>query len=76
MVTLVCALPNPGEPGAPRGLFYNKHTEAGLRAYEEFKKQEDRPGWGVFDTMLSWPDDADLAAVFEWILKQNGVVTR
>jgi hypothetical protein len=77
MVTLVCAIPNPGEKGAPRGLFYNKDTAEGRRQYEEFKKREDRPGWGIFDTaMMSWREDADLAAVFEWVLKQNGIATR
>jgi hypothetical protein len=76
MVHLVVAVPNPGEKGAPRGLFYDRDSKEGLRAYEEFKKREDRPGWGVFDTCFSWREGADLAAEFDWILQQNGIVTR
>jgi hypothetical protein len=76
MVHLVVALPNPGEKGAPRGLFYNKSTEEGRRQCEEFCRREDRPGWGVFDTAwgLSWREDDDLEAAFNWILENYTIV--
>ena len=41
---LICALPNPGCPGAPRGLFY-QDTDAGRQAAELFAQRENRPGW-------------------------------
>jgi hypothetical protein len=70
MVKLICALPNPGSPGAPRGVFYPDTPEGRQRA-EEFSKKEDRPGWGVFECPNSFHDDAD-EMTFEWVLKQNG----
>ena len=45
---LICALPEPGCTGAPRGLFYEDTPEGRERA-QEFAKQQDRPGWGVFE---------------------------
>jgi hypothetical protein len=68
---LICALPNPGCPGAPRGLFY-PDTPEGKKHAQEFAAQEDRPGWGVFESMLTFSDDAGMET-FNWILESNGV---
>jgi len=67
---LICALPNPGCDGAPRGLFY-PDTAEGRQIADEFAKQEDRPGWGVFFSPLTFSDDAD-EEIFNWILSRNG----
>jgi hypothetical protein len=70
---LICALPNPGRPGAPRGMFYPDTPEGEKRA-AEFTKQQDRPGWGVFEcACLRFKDDADLEATFAWVLEQNNI---
>jgi hypothetical protein len=69
---LICALPNPGCPGAPRGMFYADTPEGRERA-QEFAKQQDRPGWGVFESICSFKDHADLQETFEWVLEQNGI---
>ena len=68
---LICALPNPGSPGAPRALFYPDTAEGKERA-AEFARQEDRPGWGVFQSMLTFPDDAG-PETFDQILARNGI---
>ena len=68
---LICALPNPGCPGAPRGLFY-RDTPEGRAQAQAFAKQEDRPGWGVFDCLNPIRDDIDPQRAFEQILKDNG----
>ena len=70
MVKLVCALPNPGCPGAPQGMFY-PDTPEGRKHAEEFGKEQDRPGWGVFDCPNLFHDDAD-DETFNWVLEQNG----
>jgi hypothetical protein len=70
MVKLICALPNPGCAGVPRGLFY-RDDEEGQRRAEAFAKQEDRPGWGVFEPVELFHDDAD-EKTFAWVLEQNG----
>ena len=54
---LICAIPNPGCPGTPRGLFF-RNTPDGERLAAEFAKREDRPGWGIFETPNSFRDDA------------------
>jgi hypothetical protein len=64
---LICALPNPGCAGAPRGLFYPDTPERNARA-DEFAKQEDRPGWGVFRCL-------NLQQIFERVLEENGFRT-
>jgi hypothetical protein len=71
---LVCALPNRGSRGVPRGLFYDKGTEEGRRQAEEFMKREDRPGWGVFDSIAGWRAEAVGLELFNSILEENGVV--
>ncbi len=68
---LICALPNPGRPGAPRGLFYPDTPEGNKRA-KEFARREDRPGWGVFNCLNPLRDDADLQQVFEQVLEESG----
>ena len=70
MVRLIVALPNPGCTGAPRGLFYADTTEGNEQA-AEFARVENRPGWGVFDAIGSFRDDAD-AQTFSAVLKANG----
>jgi hypothetical protein len=71
---LMCALPNPGCAGAPRGLFYPDTPEGNARA-DEFAKQEDRPGWGVFRCLNPLRDDGDLQQIFERVLEENGFRT-
>jgi hypothetical protein len=68
MVRLICALPDPGCPGAPRGLFY-EDTPAGEKLAAEFSKQQDRPGWGVFYCPNPFRDDCDLQQVFEDVVQ-------
>jgi hypothetical protein len=68
---LICALPNPGCPGAPRGLFYQDTPEGNARA-DEFARQQDRPGWGVFRCLNPLRDDVDPQHVFERVLEENG----
>ena len=68
---LICALPNPGCPGAPRGLFY-EDTPAGERLAAEFSKQQDRPGWGVFYCPNPFKDDCDPQQTFNAVLAQSG----
>jgi hypothetical protein len=68
---LICALPNPGCSGAPRGLFYSENPEGQAQA-EEFARQENRQGWGVFKSMCNFKDTADLGETFQWVLEQNG----
>jgi hypothetical protein len=53
--SLIVALPNPGQPGSPRGLFFQRTAEGHARA-EEFARREDRPGWGVFETLHSFKE--------------------
>lgn len=68
---LICALPNPGCAGAPRGLFYDPSTPEGRQSADDFAKTEDRPGWGVFHSPLEFSDDAG-DEIFNWILSRNG----
>jgi hypothetical protein len=68
---LICALPNPGCPGAPRGLFY-QDPDAGRQAAELFAQRENRPGWGVFDSACRFRDDDASLETFDWVLAQNG----
>jgi len=74
MKRLICSLPNPGEWGIPRGMFY-PDTPDGHRLAEDFARLEDRPGWGVFDCVSTFHDDADLDTM-EWVLNQNGISVR
>ena len=67
---LICALPNPGCPGVPCGMFYPDTPEGNRRA-EAFSKEHDRPGWGVFDCPNLFHDDAD-DMTFARILAANG----
>ena len=53
---LICALPNPGCPGTPRGLFF-RNTPDGERLAAEFAKREDRPGWGTLETFGALLED-------------------
>ena len=71
MRKLICALPDPGSRGSPRGLFYDPDTVEGQRLADEFARKEDRPGWGVFDLLNPVRDDADLGT-FHSILEANG----
>jgi hypothetical protein len=71
MLRLICALPNPGCSGAPRGLFYPE-TPEGKTSAAEFAQQENRPGWGVFRSICKFKDTADLEEAFQWVLEQNG----
>ena len=68
---LICALPNPGCPGAPRGMFY-PDTPAGEKLAAEFSRQQDRPGWGVFYCPNPFHDDCDLQIAFDAVLAQSG----
>ena len=52
---LIVALPNPGEPGSPRGLFYQQTPDGRAKALE-FSQREDRPGWGVFECVSSFTE--------------------
>jgi hypothetical protein len=70
MLKLICALPEPGVCGVPRGLFYYAGTDEGERAAEEFARKEDRPGWGVFD--LHNPVREASLETFAEILRLNG----
>jgi hypothetical protein len=54
----VCSLPNRGEPGKPRELFTQDQ-----QAIEEFAKQEDKPGRGVFDCVSVLKDGASRRAL-------------
>jgi hypothetical protein len=47
-------------------------TPEGKKRAQEFAAQEDRPGWGVFESMLTFSDDAGMET-FNWILESNGV---
>jgi hypothetical protein len=38
-------------------------------------QQEDRPGWGVFECLGKFYDDADLET-FERVLAENGISVR
>ena len=71
MRKLICALPNPGSGGSPRGLFYDPDTVEGQRLADEFAYKEDRPGWGVFELLNPVVDSADLDT-FHRILEANG----
>jgi len=51
-------------------MFYPDTPEGRKRA-EEFSKEQDRPGWGVFDCPNLFRDDAD-DETFNWVLEQNG----
>ena len=68
---LICALPEPGCAGAPRGLFYEDTPEGRERA-DEFAKQQDRPGWGVFECLNGLCGDIDHTQAFGDILELNG----
>jgi hypothetical protein len=70
-VKLIVALPNPGCRGVPRGLFYRPDTEEGRRQASEFMRTEDRPGWGVFQCMLSFHENAGMQE-FSDVLRRNG----
>jgi hypothetical protein len=65
---LICAIPNPGCPGTPRGLFF-RNTPDGERLAAEFAKREDRPGWGIFETPNSFRDDAGTLETFGALLE-------
>jgi len=69
-VKLVCAMPNPGKPGVPRGMFF-PDTPEGRRRADEFVRREDRPGWGVFECVSEFHDDAGLDELVA-VLKANG----
>jgi hypothetical protein len=71
MLRLICALPNLGCPGTPRGLFY-PNTAAGQASAEQFARRENRPGWGVFDSLCTFKDTAATLETFAWVLKENG----
>ena len=70
MKKLICAMPNPGNPGTPRGLFY-ADTPEGREMAEAFARAEDRPGWGVFASANLFHDDADMDT-FTNVLVANG----
>jgi hypothetical protein len=67
---LICALPEPGHPGAPQGMFYPDTLE-GEKGAKEWAREHDGPGWGVFSPCCTFHDNAD-DETFSWILEQNG----
>lgn len=69
---LICAIPNPGCSGTPRGLFF-QNTPEGEKLAAEFAQREDRPGWGVFETPNSFRDDAGTLETFNSLLKDHGL---
>ena len=71
LLKLICALPNPGCKGAPRGLFY-PDTPEGHRQAEEFKRSQDRPGWGVFSSQCKFKEGTGTLENFNDILILNG----
>jgi hypothetical protein len=68
---LICAVPNPGTRGAPRGLLY-PDTPEGRQQANEFAREQNRPGWGRFDLISSLREDADLET-FLAVLRANGI---
>lgn len=72
LLWLICALPNPGCPGAPQGMFY-EDTPEGEKLAKEFSRAQDRPGWGVFYCPNPFRADADLQKTFAWVLEQSCV---
>lgn len=69
-VRLICAMPNPGEPGVPCSMFY-PDTPEGLQCAEEFARIHDRPGWGVFNSANRFREGSGLQE-FADILAANG----
>jgi hypothetical protein len=69
---LIIALPNPGSPGAPQGMFY-PDTDEGEALAKKWMKDHDRPGWGVFGCMLLFSADHANEETFNEILDKNGV---
>jgi hypothetical protein len=57
-------MPNPGTARAAR------HPE-GRRRADEFIRREDRPGWGVFECVSEFHDDAGLNELVA-VLRANG----
>jgi hypothetical protein len=73
VVKLIVALPEgPAgwRSGSPRGLFYADTPEGNQQA-AEFARTEDRPGWGVFECVGSFPDNAN-EETFAAVLAANG----
>jgi hypothetical protein len=68
---LICALPNPGTPGFPRGLLYPDTPEGHAKA-QQFAREQDRPGWGVFELANNLHEDADYDD-FVAVLRANGL---
>jgi hypothetical protein len=68
---LICALPNPGCAGAPRGLFYHD-TPEGRASAAVFAEQESRPGWGVFECPNPMREDVEEGELFASVLAANG----
>jgi hypothetical protein len=68
---LICALPNPGCPGAPRGLFY-RDTPEGRASAAVFARQQSRPGWGVFECPNPLREDVEEGELFARVLDANG----
>ena len=68
---LICAVPNPGEPGFPRSLLYPDTPEGHAQA-ETFAQEQNRPGYGVFECIGRLRGDATLADVIS-ILRANGI---
>jgi hypothetical protein len=66
---LICAIPDPGNAGSPRGLFYDNTPEGHAHA-KEFARAQDRPGWGVFECVSTFREPTMEA--FDEVLKLNG----
>ena len=65
---LICAIPDPGCPGIPHGVFF-QNTPEGEKLAAEFAQREDRPGWGVFETPNSFKDTAGTLETFNALLE-------
>lgn len=68
---LICALPDPGRSGVPRGLFY-RDTPEGRASAAAFAKEEARPGWGVFQCLNPLREDVEEGELFASVLEANG----
>lgn len=71
MKKLICAVPEPGCAGTPRGLFYSDTPEGNEQA-AEFARTADRPGWGVFECVGGFHDDNADLETFTEVLRRNG----